>query len=188
MAEKVYTHHRHEQDKPAAEAFNHDVEKLDELVEQGRHSRHEHAEQLEDIRAEAKEQAISTSELIASHTEVEQSTPASPLINKDLKDIKYQRTLQSVRNNLSVPERVLSKTIHNPVVDAVSSIAEKTVARPSGILAGGITAFVGSSVFLWIVKHYGYEYNFLLFALLFAAGFVVGLLIEAVLRIIRRRS
>lgn len=187
MSEKVYTHHSHEYGK-SAELHNHDVEKLDELIEQGRHSRHEHAEQLEDIRAEAEAQAKTSDELLDKHHDTDQPAPATPLINKELKELKYQRTLQSVRKDLSAPERAFSKAVHNPLVDAVSEAGAKTVARPSGLLAGGIFAFLGSSVFLYIAKHYGYEYNFLLFALFFIGGFFVGLLLELLLRVLRRKA
>jgi hypothetical protein len=102
--------------------------------------------------------------------------------------MKYKRTLQSVQKDLSTPEKALSKVIHNPTVDALSEVAGKTVARPSGFLTGAIFAFVGSSAFLWISKHYGYKYNFLLFVIFFGVGFVVGLVLEALLRLVHRKS
>jgi hypothetical protein len=191
MAEKTYTHHRHEQDRPAgehAELHNHDLEKLDELIEKGKESRHEHAEKLNEIRHEAHEQAQSAEELLAEHTEKEKPEEGPGLVGKDLKSLKYKRTLQSVRKDLSGPERVLSRVVHNSAVDAVSEVAGKTIARPSGLLSGAFFAFLGSSIFLWVAKHYGYQYNFLLFTLLFVAGFGLGLLLELLVRLMRRRK
>jgi hypothetical protein len=107
------------------------------------------------------------------------------LVNRDLKDTKYKRTLQSIRKDLSAPEKALSKIIHNPVVDALSATAERTIARPSGLLAGSICAFIGSSTFLYIAKHYGYTYNFMLMTLFFIGGFGLGLLIELVSRTVK---
>jgi len=182
-------HQGHEQAHNNHEQHKHDSEKLDELIqERARDAKHEHAEALDDIRAEAHRKAEKSEDLISQHIEKDEPAAAPGLINKDLKALKYKRTLQSVQKDLSKSERVLSKVMHNPGVDAVSQAAEKTVARPSGLLFGGIFAFVGSSIFLWISKHYGYEYNFLLFVLFFLGGFGLGLVLELAMRTLRNKS
>ena len=201
MAEKTYTHHQHEQDKDVPELEDHAVEKLDELVEQKPDAEpvrelaeensesepgKDHAELLDEIRLETEVQAMPIEEITVGHIEKEEPEAAASLVSKDLRQMKYSRTLQSIRKDLSAPEKALSKIVHNPVVDAVSSAAEKTVARPSGLLFGGIFAFLGSSSFLYIAKHYGYEYNFLMFALFFAAGFGLGLILELIFRIFKK--
>ena len=187
-----YTDPRHEHDKRGEqnqELENHDSEKLDELItERARNATNEHAEKLEEIRQETEAESRPADEVVAAHIEKEEPAAPAGLINKELKSLKYTRTLQSVRKDLKPYERVLSKVIHNPAIDAVSQAAEKTVARPSGLLFGGIFAFVGSSAFLWISKHYGYEYNFLLFLLFFLGGFGVGLVLELLMRVLRRRA
>jgi len=173
----------------SAEAHNHDADKLKDLIEQGKHARHEKAEKLDDIRAESQEHAVSAQETLSKQSEHDQRpAQSSPLVNKDLKDLKYKRTLQSVRKDLSVPERAFSKVVHNPGIERASEAAGKTIARPSGVLAGGFSALLGGSIYLYITKHYGYSYNFLFFILLFAAGFMFGLLVELLFRLLRRRS
>jgi hypothetical protein len=190
MGEKVYKHHSHEQERSSAELEDHNKDILEHLAEKGRESAKNHAEkvaeQLENIRAEAHEKATSAEEVLQKRERESEEPDAPLLVNKDLKNIKYKRTLQNVRKDLSAPERTLSKIVHNPTVDAVSEVAGKTIARPSGFLMGSVFAFIGSSAFLWISKHYGYKYNFLLFVIFFAAGFVLGLLIEGGLRLVRR--
>ena len=192
MSEKTYTHHSHEQEKSSHELKDHNKEVLDDLMEKGREATRQDAEnkaeRLDEIRNEAHHEARETDDILATHLEKEDPEPAQALVGRDLKEIKYKRTLQSVQRGLSTPEKTLSKVIHNPAVDAVSSAAEKTIARPSGLLAGSIFAFIGSSVYLYISKHYGYEYNFLLFALLFFGGFGLGLLIELVYKLIKKPS
>ncbi len=188
MAEKTYTHHQHEQDRDSPEIEDHAPERLDELVEQKPNiaPTHEHAEMIDEIRLETEAHAMPIEELIVGDAEKEQPEPAASLVSKDLRQMKYSRTLQSIRKDLSAPEKALSKIVHNPVVDAVSSVAEKTVARPSGLLFGGIFACLGSSTFLYIAKHYGYEYNLLLFALFFVGGFGLGLVLELVFRLFKK--
>lgn len=179
---------RHEQ----GEVKNHELagqqrEAERQAHEKARASRHEHAEKLEDIRSTAEKEAVSSSETIQEQLKADQNeSDQSRYVNRELKHMAYQRTLKRVRSRLPAPARTFSKFVHQPVVEAMSEVGAKTVARPSGILAGGIVAFLGSSVFLWISRHYGYEYNFLLFALLFVGGFFVGLLIELLLRLVRK--
>jgi hypothetical protein len=191
MTEKIYTHHRHEQDKSNHELEDHDAERLDGLISEKAHdARHEHAEKIDDIRENTQEAAKSSAEVMAQHLrqEREQEPEATGTVREDLRSLKYKRTLQSVQKRESIPERMLSRVMHNTAVDTLSTVAEKTVARPSGLLVGGVFAFLGSSTFLYIAKHYGYEYNFLLFALFFAGGFAVGLVLELVYRVIKRQK
>jgi hypothetical protein len=75
---------------------------------------------------------------------------------------------------------VLSRVVHQPVVRAVSEAAGKTVSRPSGMLGGGLVAFIGSLGYLYLTKHIGFEYNFTVFLVLFAGGFVLGVVLELV--------
>jgi hypothetical protein len=186
MSEKKYAHHSHEHARGTDEVQDTDSEKLKELIEQGRDARHEHAEKLDEIRNEAKAEAKPRDEVLAGHNREKEPEAPSGMVNRELKDMAYSRTLTRIRKDLPLPERAFSKVIHNKTIDSLSEAGSKTIARPSGILAGGFFAFLGSSVFLWISKHYGYEYNFLLFALLFAAGFALGLAIELLFRLGRR--
>lgn len=141
---------------------------------------HEHAEKLDDIRSKIETEAADKQEHSARKKQEKESKEKDQptYVNKELKDLAYQRTLRRTQKKLPAPARVLSKVIHQPAIEAASEIAGKTVARPSGILTGGIIAFLGGSVFLWAARHYGFEYNFLLFAILFVGGYFLGLLIE----------
>jgi hypothetical protein len=98
----------------------------------------------------------------------------------------FARTLTRTRKRLNGTERTLSRIIHNPTVDRVSEVASKTVARPPALLGGAITAFFGSIALLFIVKRFGYEYNYTLFFILFVGGYVIGVVSESLLRFLRR--
>jgi len=112
----------------------------------------------------------------------------STLVSKELHDLTWNRALTRIRKRLPLPEKALSKAIHQPVVDAVSRVGAKTVARPSGVLTGGICAFAGSTFFLYMAKHYGFAYNYLMFALFFVGGFVIGLILELLMTVLRRKK
>lgn len=117
-----------------------------------------------------------------------ESAPLHFGVQKQLKSDSYKRTMSKIQHQLPLPQRALSKVIHQPVIEAVSAGAAKTVARPSGFLFGSIVAFLGSAAFLYMAKHYGFTYNYAVLFILFVGGFALGLLLEAVYRLFRRRS
>ena len=181
---------QHEHQPTHGEDLSRQHEAIKQSIEKAKHTKHEHAEKLEEIRSTIEQKAVSSEELSKEHAEQAPSRPEHTMhVNRELKSMAYKRTLARARRQLPAPSRALSKVIHQPTIEAVSEFAGKTVVRPSGVLAGGIAAFIGSSLFLWIARHYGYEYNFLLFALLFVGGFFIGLLVELLMRLnLRRRS
>jgi hypothetical protein len=99
-------------------------------------------------------------------------------INRELKQITLRRELQQIQRKLPLPQRALSKVIHQPVVRAASAVAGQTISRPSGLLGGGLVAFLGTSGYLYLARHIGFTYNYLVFLLLLAGGFLLGLVLE----------
>jgi hypothetical protein len=63
-------------------------------------------------------------------------------------------------------------------VQAVSEAVGKTVSRPSGLLGGGLVAFLGSGSYLYLAKHIGFQYNYFVSTVLFIIGFGIGLGLE----------
>ncbi len=149
------------------------------------HEQHKQHEALEQAKRVVEQQAKSQEDV-----KVESGTHRNeqPLfVNHELKSIALNRTLARVRRHLSAPNRVLSKAIHQPTVQAISEAGAKTVARPSGLLFGSFFALLGSSLSLYLAKHYGFGYNYLLMFVLFVGGFAVGLVLEFGLWLLRRR-
>ena len=140
------------------------------------------ADQLEAIR-QSVEAANEHSPIEAGTSTTETPAPPKPTyVNKELKSAALRRSLQHIQHDLPAGKRLLSKVIHQPVVRRVSAATGQTVARPSGVLGGGICAFLGTLLYLYLAKHLGFTYNYLLFILFFIGGFAVGLVIEFVLR------
>lgn len=187
MSEKLSKHHEQGRSHESGHEARKQKERLHEAAEKrAGKARHEHADNIGDIRSRV--EAASRSRHEHSRKESEKAEHEQPvLVNKELKELSYRRTMRRVQNKLPAPARTFSRFVHSPAVEAVSEVAGKTIARPSGVLAGGIFAFLGSSIFLWIARHYGYEYNFLLFALFFVGGFFAGLLLELVVKLAGRR-
>lgn len=104
-------------------------------------------------------------------------------IGKHLQHRSREQTLKAVRKQLPQSQRVMSKIIHQAQIEAVSNAAESTVARPSGLLFGGLCSALCSLLVLYICRHYGYEYNFFIGIASFAGGFAIGVIGEALLKL-----
>lgn len=113
-----------------------------------------------------------------------QQGPQPGYINQELKRITLRRELQQLQRKLPLPERSLSRVMHQPIVRAVSEVTARSLTRPSGLLGGGILAFLGSSAYLYLAKHIGFTYNYVLFWVLFATGFVFGVALEGLIWLI----
>lgn len=182
MSEQLAHTPKHEA-LPHHESAERSKERLDELKEMAEADAEQHKDEaaLEQLKKDVEQQAISGKEMSPSETGKD-ATPSVGYVNRELKDISYQRTLKTVRRHLRAPEKAFSKVIHQPVVEKISEATGKTIARPSGILGGGIAALSGSALLLWLTKKYGYEYNYLVFFMLFVGGFALGMMAELGIR------
>lgn len=175
--ERLHTPNKVEHEYKPEVAANHEPKSAEKAPEK----------QLETARHEVAQEAISGKDVIID-TSSEQSSPSTSqtLIDQDLRRNMLDRTLVRVRKKLPAPSRQLSKFVHTKPVEAISSVGEKTVARPVGILGGGIAALVGSGFTLYMARHYGYRYNFLLFILVFVAGYIVATAVEVLVKVLHR--
>lgn len=137
-----------------------------------------------EIKKKVESQAVSGKEFAPSETDAAPKQEFSAY--SGLKQQSYTQTLGRIRQRLTAPEKAFSRLSHNKTVDTVSSGLAKTVARPSGILGGGIFALLGSSIVLYMAKKYGFEYNFSLFFLLLGGGFLTGIVIELITKAISK--
>lgn len=186
MSEKLQ--HKAEHNGETPRELKERIEALQHKAEsEANKSKHEHRDNLEHIRSKVESTAQSKHEHKAAHHQEKAEDERPAFVNKELKSIAYRRTLKRTQNKLPAPERAFSKLIHNPAIETISEVASKTVARPSGILLGGIFASIGSLIFVWVSKHYGYEYNYLLLILFFVGGFFVGLAVELGLKLAQRK-
>ena len=130
------------------------------------------------VKSTAREQIDPIKRLEAEVEAQKSSAPAPRVIDRELKRANLRQGIKQVQRQLPVQQRALSRVIHAPAIRALSETAAKSISRPSGLLGGGLVAFIGSSGYLYLAKHNGSRYNYFIFLLLFAAGFVVGLVLE----------
>ncbi len=147
----------------------------------------EHQPDIEALETHAKVNALRTEQI--SHGK-EHHTEPEPIIGtqRALKADAYKHTLKKVRTHLKPSQKVLSRLIHQPVVESISEATAKSAARPSGLLGGGVVSLLGSGTLLYMSKHFGFRYNFFVFILLFAAGFGAGVILEVLFRGLKKKA
>lgn len=185
MSEQFIHHEEHkrytEPEKPVEQA-----ETSSNLTKETRHDNPEQKlDTIEAIHDRIEKQALSGKETPVEKTS-ELTNHEQFYVTKDLKLLSYQRSLTRLRKRLSAPDKLLSKIVHQPVVDSLSQVGAKTIARPASLLGGAFFALVGTSFAFYMAKHYGFRYNLLLFFILFLGGFVVGTVFELIINLIRR--
>ena len=156
---------------------------LERIREKAENSAEKSPEDLKKVQKSVETQAVSGKELSVGENESTSTGNSTSLNQKEIKLHTYNKTMRQVRRKLTKSERVLSKVVHNKPIEAISDVSSKTVARPSGIVGGGIAALCGSLFLLYMTKNYGFEYNYFLFVLFFVGGFFIGMTIEALIRL-----
>jgi hypothetical protein len=148
--------------------------------------KHEAPLDLEKIRETVEKQEENTPQ-VAIETVREEEKPLAPP-NAELQKVTVRNTLSKVRRQLPARDRAFSKVIHQETIDKLSDITGKTVARPVSFMFGGFFGLVGSSVVLYLSRHYGFKYNYITFIVFFIAGMVLGWIVELLYRLMHLRS
>lgn len=187
MSEKI-NHNQETSNTPERTAGS--DERLAEHHEaRARNSKHEHKDNIEQILGRIDKVARSKHE--SGHTTKTDERPDKPeetvFAGAQLKDTTLKRTLKGVRKDLKPYERPFSRFLHNNAVEKISETSAKTIARPNGLLFGGIASLLTSLVIFFICRYYGYEYNYFIGLVSFPAGFLIGLLGELITQPLRHR-
>lgn len=149
-------------------------------------AQHEQQDKLKASRESVEHLAKSSEDLGKFDVGSERNNTQTPPPTRELQAMARDRLLRSIRRKLPAPQRALSKFVHAKPVEAVSAVSEKTIARPYGLLGGGLSAFIGSALTFYMAKHYGFKYNLFLFFTFFVAGYIIATVIEAIVKLTQR--
>lgn len=97
---------------------------------------------------------------------------------KQTKEAEYKKTMKTIQKDMSPASRTFSKVIHNPVVEATSEVAGKTVARPAALLAGSLSALILVSIVYAVAKYFGYVLSGAEWIAAFIIGWAIGLIVD----------
>jgi len=136
-------------------------------------------EDLDKLRLKAEKEALPSADLLP-----DKSPAETPSTYRRHKKQSPNSTLKQAQSRLSPSERKFSQVIHNPTIETVSDIAGGSIARPSGLLWGGIFSFFGSLTVLFVCRYFGYEYSYFIALAGFAGGFITGIIIESLWKLL----
>lgn len=184
-----YNENRHESHS-SKESFDiaAEVKKGLEKAEKGE-QHDDQAEQkasAETIRKSIETTAVSGKEMNPSKPESTQQSQSFAAHAK-LKLDSYKKLLDTTREQLPKPEQYFSSFVHKPIIETVSEVASKTVARPVGIALGSLLTFIGVTVTLFLSHRYGFTFNYLLFVLFFVGGYVATTILELSYKLLSKR-
>jgi hypothetical protein len=153
------------------------AERAKELREQTEHKQeHQESHAEHEARATAEKEAKTTEEY---HHSDHQEKEAAPVFSGEhSRDKSFKETMQSVERDLSPPERIFSKIIHNKTVEAASDAVGTTVARPNAILAGSICAFVLVLAVYLTARHFGFALSGFETIAAFVIGWIIGIVFD----------
>jgi hypothetical protein len=173
------TGEKHEVDK---DLLHERDKKIEQIIKKGENYDDGKTEEtIERLREDVEGTAKSKSEKLNSELDEKQSSAPAPMYSRDVKKAAYNKELNRARKHMKTPQKTFSKIIHNPIVEPISEFGSKTVARPSGLLGGGIFASAGTLILYIMSRYYGFEYNFFVFILLLLLGFLIGICVELIL-------
>jgi hypothetical protein len=182
MSEVIGNYENHEKSGPDPEKLEKLSRENFERMERDAAEAEAKKDTLAAIREKLEKTALSKEKIKLDQNETRPSGLNVP-IGRSLRESAVKRGTKQVQNELSGRDRAFSRVIHQPVVEALSNAAEGTVARPSGLLVGGLFSVLSSIAVLYICRHYGYQYNYLVGLACFAAGFLVGLVFEGIYKL-----
>jgi Fe2+ transport system protein B len=188
MSEKLHSSQEHKHNSESLDLAAESRRNLENIHKKAEKVGEHTEEHVEQAKSKVETQAVSGKEYTVGEKETTHSSSHRTYNQKQLKAESFDKTIKHIRKKLPKNEKAFSKVIHNKKIEAASEIGAKTVARPSGILGGGIAALLGSLFLLVMAKYYGFEYNFFAFILLFVSGFFIGSAIEILIRSTSRRS
>lgn len=173
-------------DKEFFEQHRRDLEKARERT--GREPNHQESS-IENILDTIEKNAMETEKLFDKQEAQERKPSDTPMpIGSSIGKHGYKQTMKRVQRKLPANQRRFSKVVHNPLIESVSEVAGETIARPSGLLAGGVMSVIVNLLVIIVCRYYGYEYNYLLGILGFVGGFLMGVTGEMVYRAVRPKK
>lgn len=159
------------------------AERKELTAEQLEVGKEKQSEQLQQARTELEKQP----EAVASANEQEGTEPTHHPTRLD-KEAAYWNTLRSLQRHLSPASRNFSKLIHTPAIEKTSEVAGATIARPSVLLGATSTAAVLGGFLYITARINGFNLSGSEFLLSLIVGAVLGLIIEGIAKLFKRKD
>ncbi|NTW61121.1 hypothetical protein HGB24_00320 [Candidatus Saccharibacteria bacterium] len=99
-------------------------------------------------------------------------------IDKSRLNESYIKTLSLIRKQMNPTDKLMSQILHQPIIDNISGVVSKTIARPRPLLIGSIMAFLAAIVCMVLVSSTDYRPTGSEISLSFLIGWSLGIVID----------
>jgi cation transport ATPase len=183
MSERLASSNEHHVKTP--EASLESKKNLEKIEAAAQHDKEKQHHQVDKIRHEIESRALSKKE--QSKVESETSATWHAGDHRHSKAEGYKKTMQRVQAHLPSKSRTFSKLLHNKTVERLSEVSAVTIARPNCVLIGATFSLIGSILLLFASKRYGFEYNYFVIVVLFAIGYLTGLVWDVIVLLLAKK-
>jgi len=188
MSEHLRNHHEKSQESEQLIDAAHERRLHQKHEVEAAKATHEHQKKIETIRRSIENRAEKTEAIKIDSAETKAHDSKPHFVSSSMRNYSLNQSLKSIRRNLTPAEKQFSRIIHNQAVDQISEVSSNTIARPSGLLVGGISAFCSSIAVMIICRYFGYEYNYFIGIAAFVIGFGIGIVFEAIFKLSHRNN
>lgn len=115
------------------------------------------------------------------------NSSARHIITKKDREQSFNQTMTHVRKELPLSTRWFSDLIHKPKIERWSETIGNTLARPSAMLAGGLTAFVAVLGVYSYARFAGFTLQGSETIVAFGVGWLIGLLFDGIKNLFNRK-
>jgi hypothetical protein len=105
---------------------------------------------------------------------------ASKSIGKKQLNNSYTKTIKQIQSELPPANRVVSKIVHNKVIEKITNIISSTIARPNAMLAGSFFAFILTLSVYITAKTIGYTLSGSETIASFIVGWSLGIIYDLI--------
>jgi hypothetical protein len=160
-------------------------ERLKEAKNKAEKAGAEHAKIDVEKLLKAAQQEAASAESAPSESDEDKNTANTYWYSREYREDAFKNILSKAQERLGKPDKLMSKLIHQPIVERVSEVGAKTVARPSGLLIGSIFSFVTTLATYLVARYNGYDMTFSVVLYSFAGGFLIGVVIEYLYKLLK---
>jgi hypothetical protein len=148
-------------------------------------SRAESGPKLDELESAAKEHAALASEKLKNDEGAAQAARNTHDVHPFVRHAP-EIVLKHARAQFPKSVQKFSKIVHMPAVEKASEVVGKTVARPSGIMGGAVTALIGVTALNIFARSGGFRLPGGAFIVFLVLGWTLGLILEKLYRKTRK--
>jgi len=134
----------------------------------------------------ARREALAAREVLPNHHEKKENAERQITDTPTQRREAYQKTMQSIQQQMPPAQRTFSRFIHSPKIEQASEVIGSTVVRPNSILLGALCAFLAVLGLYALAKRMGFALSGFETIGAFIIGWAIGLVVDGLRGLFRK--